>query len=253
MMPSDSHDRDVLAGEYVLGQLDGDLLAEFERHLADDPDLARRVAAWEQRLLPALASLRPERPDAGLWTRIERDLAPAAAVLAIAQASRPARERAGPGRLWHNTALWRAATGLATAAAIVLAVLPRLTSPVEPSTRFFVILQSRDASGAESGPGWILRVGDDHAVRSLPLGRVDPGSGRALQLWTLWDQARGPVSLGVLPPDGSVSIPPDRLPQIGGGQLFEITLEPASGSPTGRPTGRILFIGRASPSVSQSL
>ncbi|WP_204309402.1 anti-sigma factor domain-containing protein, partial [Enterobacter cloacae] len=77
--------------------------------------------------------------------------------------------------------------------------------------------------------------------------------GRALQLWTLWDQARGPVSLGVLPPGGSVRLPPERLGTIGSGQLFEITLEPEAGSPTGRPTGRILFIGRASAPPTRAL
>ncbi|KQO56540.1 hypothetical protein ASF24_18755 [Methylobacterium sp. Leaf86] len=74
-----------------------------------------------------------------------------------------------------------------------------------------------------------------------------------MQLWTLWDQARGPVSLGVLPPGGAIRLPPERLEAIGDGQLFEITLEPEAGSPIGRPTGRILFIGRAKGAATQAL
>jgi anti-sigma-K factor RskA len=35
------------------------------------------------------------------------------------------------------------------------------------------------------------------------------------------------------------------LPSPATNQFFEITLEPAGGSPTGRPTGPILFKGNA--------
>jgi len=37
----------------------------------------------------------------------------------------------------------------------------------------------------------------------------------------------------------------DKLPPMQPNQLFEITLEPPTGSPTGRPTGPIQYIGRA--------
>ena len=36
-----------------------------------------------------------------------------------------------------------------------------------------------------------------------------------------------------------------RLPAVQPDQLFELTLEPRSGSPTGRPTGPVRYIGRA--------
>ena len=39
--------------------------------------------------------------------------------------------------------------------------------------------------------------------------------------------------------------PLDKLPPLQPNQLFEITLEPYNGSPLNRPTGPILFIGRA--------
>ena len=38
----------------------------------------------------------------------------------------------------------------------------------------------------------------------------------------------------------------ETLPPPGTDQLFEITLEPATGSPTGRPTGPVLFKGNTS-------
>ena len=70
-------------------------------------------------------------------------------------------------------------------------------------------------------------------------------SQRALQLWTKADDWSGPVSLGLVQPGETVEVELDKLPKIVPNQLFEITLEPKSGSPIGKPTGPILFIGRA--------
>jgi anti-sigma-K factor RskA len=247
MIPSAPDDRDILAGEYVLGLLDPDAVREVEQALRTDADLARRVAFWEEQLLPLVEGSGPETPDPAIWARIARDIAGLRDRRAV---SIEARGRAA--RVWRSTPFWRGATGLATAAAIALALLPGQPPP-ESATRFFALMQTRDASGTETGPGWMIQVAADGTVRSIPLARVEPGQGRSLQLWTLWDQARGPVSLGVLPRGGSVRLPPDRLDVIGSGQLFEITLEPENGSPTGRPTGRILFIGRASAPQVQAL
>ena len=44
---------------------------------------------------------------------------------------------------------------------------------------------------------------------------------------------------------GAIELPLERLPDLRPEQLFEITLEPEGGSPIDRPTGPILYIGRA--------
>lgn len=255
MIPREPEDRDVLAGEYVLGLLDADTRAEIEQALNSDADLARRVAFWEEQLLPASAAVGKVEVDPAQWARIEQDLTTRRQALGRSTISAPSQPRHGLVRAaWRSPALWRATTALATAAAILLAILPnRSSAPAESPTRYFAILQSRDAAGQESGPGWLIQIAQNGAVRSLPLADVHPGSGRSLQLWTLWDQARGPVSLGVLPLGGAIYLPPERLEAIGDGQLFEITLEPEAGSPIGRPTGRILFIGRAKGAATQTL
>ena len=255
MIPSQPEDRDVLAGEYVLGLLDDTATAEVEHAIRSDTDLARRVAFWEEQLLPAATALGEAKVDPAQWGRIEQSLAARRQTLGRMITPLPSGLRRGMLRTaWHSPALWRTTTALATAAAIVLAIMPgRVSAPAESPTRYFAILQSRDASGQDSGPGWLIQISQNGSVRSLPLSDVQPGSGRSLQLWTLWDQARGPVSLGVLPPGGAIRLPPERLEAIGDGQLFEITLEPEAGSPSGRPTGRILFIGRAKGAPTQAL
>jgi anti-sigma-K factor RskA len=69
--------------------------------------------------------------------------------------------------------------------------------------------------------------------------------GKSLQLWTLWDRARGPVSVGLMQELRNAELRLDGLPGATVEQLFEVTLEPAGGSPTGRPTGPILMKGNA--------
>ena len=48
-----------------------------------------------------------------------------------------------------------------------------------------------------------------------------------------------------LQPGQPLEVPLDQLPPLQPNQLFEITLEPYNGSPTGKPTGPILYIGRS--------
>jgi anti-sigma-K factor RskA len=54
---------------------------------------------------------------------------------------------------------------------------------------------------------------------------------------------RGPVSVGLMDRPRTLELQLGDLPRPSADQLFEITLEPAGGSPTGRPTGPILFKG----------
>lgn len=75
MIPSEPNDRDVLAGEYVLGLLDDTGVAEVEHAMRSDADLARRVAFWEDRLLPASTALGKAEVDPAQWARIEQSLA----------------------------------------------------------------------------------------------------------------------------------------------------------------------------------
>jgi anti-sigma-K factor RskA len=48
----------------------------------------------------------------------------------------------------------------------------------------------------------------------------------------------------MLPSRNALRFPARPAPAIGEGQLFEISVEPEAGSPIGRPTGPVLFIGR---------
>jgi len=82
-------------------------------------------------------------------------------------------------------------------------------------------------------------------IRLIPLGVDAVPAGKTLHFWTNGNNWRGPVSLALVQPGQILQIPLDKLPPLLPNQLFELTLEPLGGSPTGKPSGPIQFIGRA--------
>ena len=233
-------DRDGAAGEYVLGTLDADTQRAFEDALPGDRGLQAAVHAWQDRLLSLSARAAPQEPGAGLWPRIEADLPAPAAPPAAQPVARPAPRLPW----WQRLGWWQGLSGLAVAASLLLSVLllQRVDEPA--GARYLALLQSPDGQGT----GWVVEV---QAGRSLRLVPVDDRSvvpaGRTLQFWTKPEGAAGPTSLGLVTAGQAVEMPAARLPAVGPRQLFELTLEPAGGSPIGRPTGPILYVGRSVP------
>jgi len=212
---------DELASEYVLGTLPAEQRAEVEQRLPHDAELRAAVDAWEQRLLPLASLAEPVPPSAQLWRRIERNLGSARAPW------------------WDLLAVWRGLAAAGLAASVVLATLLLTRSPVEPS--FVVVLVAPQTQA----PGWVIQASNNQQIQLIPLGVMEVPADKALQFWTKGDGWQGPVSLGLVKPGESLSVPLDKLPPLSSNQLFELTLEDPRGSPTGKPTGPIQAIGRA--------
>jgi anti-sigma-K factor RskA len=210
-------ERDEFAAEYVLGTLEAREAEAARALMARDADFARRVAAWERRLSPLLALAPPEAPPPGLWARIEATLSGAA----------PARAR------WRFA--WPAFGLGASAVAAGLAAFILLRPPA-PAPLMTVLLTSQDQSA-------FLVEAERGEIRLAAVNPRGVEAGRVMQLWALPQGATAPTSLGLVPEGGRLSVTPRGIrPEPG--MLIEITLEPPGGSPTGRPTGPILFIGR---------
>ncbi|WP_426132815.1 anti-sigma factor [Pseudomonas sp. PWP3-1b2] len=215
---------DELASEYVLGTLPAEQRAEVEQRLKQDPQLRAAVDDWEQRLLPLTALAEPVPPSAQLWRRIERSVAgPEADV-----------------PWWNLLALWRGLAGAGLVTTLVLAAL-LLTRPPTAAPTFVVVLVAPQSQA----PGWVIQASNDHKIQLIPLGVMEVPTDKALQFWTKGDGWQGPVSLGLVKPGQTLSVPLDALPPLTQNQLFELTLEDPRGSPTGKPTGPIQAIGRA--------
>ena len=229
--PDDLHTQ---AGEYVLGTLDADQRRSIESRLISEPALRAAVDEWEQRLLPLTTLAEPVEPAAGLWQRIAASIAP------------KTHPQATPSRIrwwqWDSLALWRSLTGAGFAAAAVLAAVLAVREASPPAApRYFVVL----AAPQSQSPGWLVQAQVEGRLRLLPLGTDSVPAEKSLQFWTKADGWSAPVSLGLVTPGQAIEVPVDKLPPLQPNQLFELTLEPYGGSPSGRPTGPIQFIGRA--------
>ena len=213
---SGAQDRDLLAAEYVLGSLEGEERGEAERLLATDPAFARTVAAWQQRLTPLAAHVTPVRPPADLWDRIEADTAPAPAAIL------PFRRRI---RFWQATTVGALAIAASLAAFIVL------HQPEQPR----VAMLAPIAGGA---PVMLATAERNGSLTIRPSAAISVPSDKDLELWSLAQGETRPHSLGVLPSSGKqlmASLAPNT-------QLL-VSLEPKGGSPTGLPTGPVLYGG----------
>jgi anti-sigma-K factor RskA len=227
MIPEDPEAREELAAEYVLGTLEAGQAAAVSRALPLDSELAAAVARWEARLAPLTLLAEAEAPPAGLWSRIEAALA-------------PAPKPAAPAWWRRLVEPWRIGAIGATAVAAGLAAL-MVFRPAPPPQLMTVLLTDREQ------PAWLVQA-DGAGIRLASLNTRAPPSDRVLELWALPQGATAPTSLGLIPPDGRITVRPATI-RPSPGMLIEITLEPPGGSPIGRPTGPIQFIGRLAPAI----
>ena len=218
-------------GDYVLGLLEGPDAQAFERQLAQSPELTAAVAKFRRHLQALDDTATPLPANAELWARIEAKLGEVGTVAPPTSLPRSANDNG-----------WMQWAGLAASVVVALGVgyLAGTTSAQREPVMVAVLL-SEDAMQ----PGAIVEAFADDSVRLMSLDRFEVPEGRVLEVWTLPDSATGPVSLGTFSNPQTINLAGPDLPPPMSGQLYEITLEPAGGSPTGRPTGPILVKGFA--------
>lgn len=225
------------AGEYVLGLMDGAEHDAFERRLAAEPELSASVDRLRLHLEKLDDTAGTLAPDAALWARIASQLdleTPADPLRAVAPA--PA-----------NDNRWMRRMALAASILVSLGVgyLAGTTLTAQRQPVMIAVLLTED--GAQ--PAAIVEAYADDSVQLVPLERFVLPAGRVFEVWTLPDAETGPVSLGTFDEPQTLRLAGPSLPPPQDGQLYEITLEPAGGSPTGRPTGPILVKGFARPPI----
>ncbi len=229
---------DALAAQYVTGTLRHGARRRFESLLAGHPALQRAVTDWRDRLMPLAAPVPPVPPPLRVWQAIEARLWPAASEASNARIS------AATG-WWQRLGLWRGLSGLATAAVLVLTVaLVRTPPPLPP----IVVVLEGQAGTPAAGATFVASVsGDGHAMVMQPISATLPLlPDRVLELWSVPPQG-APKSLGLISASGATVLPRARLPETllkGGTAALAVSVEPPGGSPTGAPTGPVVFAGK---------
>lgn len=234
--------RDRLAAEYVLGTLRGPARRRFDRMLQDDAGAKDAVVAWDARLNALALAARPIAPPTRVWDAIARQIAVEESAAAddadpTVRASVPARRGpAEPGRL--RLALWRVlALGASAAALVLFAWIKFLAEEPAISKQSHVALLG---SGEE--PAWLIAVdADAHELRVTPVTVPPRDPGKTFELWLVADGG-APHSIGILPTVADGVLPHRKIAADGlDDAVLAVSVEPAGGSPTGQPTGPVLF------------
>jgi anti-sigma-K factor RskA len=236
--------QDRLAAEYVLGTLRGRARARFQAWLREDAALRRAVAAWESRLAPMAAGVAEVRPPRRVWAAIQSRIG--------------SRAAAQPG-LWESLAFWRnwglVATGCAAALAAGIALRPPQTIEVPVVRTVEVPLKGMQPSyvallHATQGTDKLVfiayagRNSDELWVKKVALG--DAPAEHGYELWGLPAKpGEAPKSLGMLPQDekGTIKLAAVADQSLKDFPALAISIEPASGSKTGLPTGPVVAKG----------
>ena len=229
---------DLLAGEYALGLLEGDELADAQRRSLGDPGFAELVDRWNARLEPMLAEVARVDPDPSLWQRIAAAL------------EGPEQRPAELDQVRRRLSLWRgysvAATALAASLLLVIGLRPAAEAPVPvppPPAQQPLMVASL---APESGPV-ALTASYDPRTNSLVVApaAMNPVPGHDHELWIVPEDGT-PRSLGLVATaePRRMALPPALPPGLMETATIALSAEPAGGSPTGQPTGPIVASGK---------
>lgn len=206
----------ALSAQYALGTLRGNARLRFEKRLAQEQELAALLGRWQTMLEPLESSTQQQTPPERVWKKIQLSLPPQK-----------------PASLWNwNYLGWALAAGLA---AVVL--VPYFATR-SPELAPLVVLNSSDATKGQ----WIVNADSERkTLRLVPVQPREIAASNSLQLWAIPSGAK-PISLGLVNAKESTQLTAANV-TLSPGTTIAISLEPQGGSPTGQPTGPVIFSG----------
>lgn len=224
--------RDALAAEYVLGTLRGAARTRFKRLILQHAPIRESVEQWEQHINALGKQLHPVAPDPIVWERVKQRLDFAGASVPNNQdvADKVVALSLKPQNWWKGLSL------LASAAAIVLAVLViQLKNSPMLQTEQFTVMQNEAKESL-----WLIEI-TQQTIETQATQKVIQRQQNDYELWMVPDNGQAPISLGLLPQKGRGTIAKHaQFDQIKIAALA-VSLEPLGGSPNGAPT-EVLYV-----------
>lgn len=217
--------KNALAAEYVLGTLRGPARQRFQKLMVQFPLISDATQTWEQHLNGLGQKIPPVTPDAAVWSKIEQQLG------FVAEPIKPNGITNVVTMTQKKPRLWQSIAGLASAAAIVLAVLLfSFAPPVQPDIQQLALVNNEQADLL-----WALEIGEENITVQATKNLVAKADAD-YELWLVAADGRDPISLGLLPKAGKLILAkPQLFDQIEIAALA-VSLEPLNGSPNGSPT-----------------
>lgn len=220
MTPDNPEVIDRLASEYALGTLRGPARRRFERWRARTSIVDERCRFWEARLMYLARNLEPVQPPAHVWAAIQRRL----------------------NFTTQSTALRRTRLfALAASVMLIVGTASLLYWRNLPATWATAVATISATSGEHLWELEIFGKADRLVTRVAKL----PGrpAGSDYELWAL-PKGGAPVSLGVLPALGASSrtLTLRQMQALALSSQVAVSIEPLGGSPTGQPTGAVVYV-----------
>jgi len=223
------------AGLFVLGALNAEEMRAMRAEADRDPTLASEIVDWERRLTPLVGLVPLVSPPETLWTQLETRLdrlaTPGSALGEIYRP--PLRQRSKRRGERRQVMMWRgvALAAMAVAAGLLVALVTREPAP-PPAVA--MVMPMKSGVG-----GWLITVAANGDIHAVAQGALTHGHDQDFELWAMPTGATKPVPLGLLPTTESAVLTRAAVPS----QPFVllVSLEPKGGSPTGFPTGPVMF------------
>ncbi|MBK8018706.1 MAG: anti-sigma factor [Betaproteobacteria bacterium] len=235
MKLKDPKARTLIAAEYVLGTLNGRARARFELWLRSDPALRREVAQWQQHLEPLGGALPEVAPAPAVWRNIESRINP-----------QQASVRSQP--WWSSLAFWRwssvGTAALATALFAYVMITPLQHAPMPEDA--MVVVMADDTARPQMTVAWTMDPVGRPRLRVRVIGHQTMEPDTAWELWALPKGEGSPRSLGLITTHETqwVEVPAEMRSLVNGAAGMAMSVEPRGGSPTGKPSGPVLYSGR---------
>jgi anti-sigma-K factor RskA len=230
---SDSEDIDMLAAEYALGTLPAAERAAAAMRARTDASFAAAVADWEGRLGPLAETIPPREAPVNVWKAIE------ARIDALPELGGAANAVG----LQRGLRRWRMAALAASALAASLALFIGLKEVPQPGTdKMLVAVLQKDAQS----PAFLVSVDLEKRQLTIRAVAAKPEPGKSYELWLVHDDLKTPRSLGLIGAQ-PITVGPtltSYAPNIIQDATLAVSLEPPGGSPTGAPTGPVLWSGK---------
>lgn len=224
-MTPDAPDPDMTAAELALGLLDGEERAAALRRVLADPDFAREVEQWRQRL-------------AGLFDDYPEVAAPDSVAARLATPEPLPQTRATSGFRWPIAALVGA-----VAAMLALFVVLQPTSQVAGPPHHMMVASLMMSDKSSAVPAMV-----DMTTGEMRIGEAGMApQGKTAQLWMIGGDGV-PKPMGMLASTGPsrMMLPMEKRRGLKAGIMLAVSIEPLGGSPTGLPTGPVVASGKLS-------
>lgn len=228
-------DIDALAAEYVLGTLTHAERTEAEARRGRDGAFDAAVLAWERRLGPLSELVAPVQPPAELYGKIRAQIGLGSHVVSLKEREQALVRRAS---WWRNATVGMTAVAASLAAVVGWQDYQRRQVP----TQYVAVLQAD-----KTLPAFLLTVDTKTSMFVISALQKPEEPEKSYQLWLLHDDMPAPKSLGVFD-DSEMDVrpmaPKGKMHDMMMDGTFAVSLEPKGGSPTGLPTGPVVFSGK---------